>query len=227
MRLAELCGTTGVPPATVKYYLREGLLPAGERLSATRAEYGPAHVERLRLIRALVEGAGVGIDGVRRIVRAIEQPPASRHDFLGEAQHAIDGPPPPVVVSPEAQEALERLGWPECEPGRLAHLQAAMDTAALAGFPVTVDRLVAYGQALEQVAVFDLEALGADPRSTTPEGALTHVAVGTVVTDAVLIALRRLAQEHESERRYAAEPAVAEAAAPAVAGRRRRSTGRG
>jgi hypothetical protein len=132
-------------------------------------------------------------------VRAIEQPPASRHDFLGEAQHAIDGPPPPVVVSPEAQEALERLGWPECEPGRLAHLQAAMDTAALAGFPVTVDRLVAYGQALEQVAVFDLEALGADPRSTTPEGALTHVAVGTVVTDAVLLALRRLAQEHESE----------------------------
>ena len=37
MRLAELCAATGVPPATVKYYLREGLLPVGERVSATRA----------------------------------------------------------------------------------------------------------------------------------------------------------------------------------------------
>ena len=209
MRLAELCAETGVPAATVKYYLREGLLPVGRRLSATRAEYGPAHLERLRLIRALIERGGVTIDGVRRIVSAIENPPASRHDFLGEAQQAIDGPPPPVAVSAEAQEAVERLGWPECEPARLAHLQAAMDTAALAGFPVTVDRLVAYGQALEQVALFDLEALAADPRSATPEGALTHVAVGTVVTDAVLVALRRLAQEHESERRFASSPAAA------------------
>ncbi|MEP6649003.1 MAG: MerR family transcriptional regulator, partial [Lapillicoccus sp.] len=56
MRLAELCAATGVPAATVKYYLREGLLPPGERVSATRADYGPPHVERLRLIRALVEG---------------------------------------------------------------------------------------------------------------------------------------------------------------------------
>ena len=208
MRLAELCAETRVPPATVKYYLREGLLPPGERRSATRAEYGPAHVERLRLIRALVESGGVGIEGVRRIVSAIEQPPPSRHDFLGEAQQAIDGPPPPVAPSAGALEAIERLGWPECEPGRLAHLQAAMDTAALAGFPVTVERLVAYGQALEQVARFDLEALAADPRSATPEGALTHVAVGTVVTDAVLVALRRLAQEHQSESRYASQPAL-------------------
>jgi hypothetical protein len=29
MRLAELCATTGVPPATVKYYLREASCPAG------------------------------------------------------------------------------------------------------------------------------------------------------------------------------------------------------
>jgi DNA-binding transcriptional MerR regulator len=227
MRLAELCAETGVPPATVKYYLREGLLPAGERRSATRAEYGPAHVERLRLIRALVERGGVTIDGVRRIVRAIEHPPPSRHDFLGEAQQAIDGPPPSVPVSVETREAIERLGWSECEPGRLAHLQAAMDTAALAGFPVTVDRLVAYGEALQQVADFDLEALAADPRSATPEGALTHVAVGTVVTDAVLVALRRLAQEHQSERRYASEPVLDRTPPPAAARRPRRSTGRG
>ena len=71
MRFAELCAATDVPSATVKYYLREGLLPAGERVSATRAQYGPEHVERLRLIRALVDGAQLSIDGVRRIDRHV------------------------------------------------------------------------------------------------------------------------------------------------------------
>ena len=204
MRLAELCAATGVPSATVKYYLREGLLPAGEWVSARRAEYGPEHVERLRLIRALVDGAQLSIDGVRRIVEAIEQPPPSQHDFFGVAQQAINGPPPEVEVAEETLEALRRLGWSGCEPLALAHLQAALDTAARAGFAVTGERLVAYGQALSDVAQYDLDALMADPAVVTPSGALRHVAVGTVVTDPVLVALRRLAQEQESERRFAA-----------------------
>jgi hypothetical protein len=52
------------------------------------------------------------------------------------------------------------------------------------------------------VAREDLEALLADPAVPTPSGAMTHVAVGTVVTDPVLVALRRLAQQQESERRF-------------------------
>jgi DNA-binding transcriptional MerR regulator len=201
MRLAELCAETGVPPATVKYYRREGLLPAGELVSATRAEYGAAHVERLRLIRALVEGAGVGIEGVRRIVAAIEQPPSSRHDFFGVAQEAINGTPAATEVAESTREAVEALGWFDCEPA-LLFLQSAMDTAARAGFPVTRERLLAYGAALGEVARYDLDALVADPAVQTPSGALKHVAVGTVVTDGVLVALRRMAQEQESQGRF-------------------------
>jgi DNA-binding transcriptional MerR regulator len=206
MRLAELCTATGVTSATVKYYLREGLLPPGERVSATQAEYGPAHVERIRLIRALVDGADVSIDGIRRIVAAIEHPPPSQQDFFWVAQQAINGATPEVEVTPETAAAVERLGWADCEPGVLAHLQAALDTAGQAGFAVSSDRLLAYGRAMEQVAREDLEALLADPAVLTPSGAMTHVAVGTVVTDPVLVALRRLAQQQESERRFAAPP---------------------
>lgn len=202
MRLAELCATTGVSSATVKYYLREGLLPPGERVSATQAEYGPAHVERLRLIRALVDGADVSIDGIRRIVAAIEHPPPSQQDYFWVAQQAINGAIPEVQVTPETTAAVDRLGWGSCEPAGLAHLQAALETAARAGFAVSTDRLVAYGRAMAQVAIADLEALLADPAVPTPSGAMTHVAVGTVVTDPVLVALRRLAQQQESERRF-------------------------
>ncbi|HET7822095.1 MAG TPA: MerR family transcriptional regulator, partial [Ornithinibacter sp.] len=49
MRISELSQASGVPLPTVKYYLREGLLMPGEATSRTRAEYGPAHVERVRL----------------------------------------------------------------------------------------------------------------------------------------------------------------------------------
>jgi DNA-binding transcriptional MerR regulator len=201
MRLAELCVETGVAPATVKYYLREGLLPAGDLVSATRAEYGPTHVERLRLIRALVEGADVSIDGVRRIVEAVDHPPASRHDFLGVAQEAINGTPAASSVAPSTREAVEALGWHDCEPA-LRFLQSAMDTAERAGYPVTRERLLAYGAAMEEVARYDLDALMADPAVESPSGALRHVAVGTVVTDGVLMAMRRMAQEQESNRRF-------------------------
>jgi DNA-binding transcriptional MerR regulator len=201
MRLAELCEATGVAPATVKYYLREGLLPAGDLVSATRAEYGPAHVERLRLIRALVEGADVSIDGVRRIVEAIDDPPTSQHEFFGVAQEAINGTPAATEVEESTRSAVEALGWFDCEAA-LLFLQSAMDTAARAGYPVTRERLVAYAGALQEVARYDLDALIADPAVQTPSGALRHVAVGTVVTDGVLVALRRMAQEQESNRRF-------------------------
>ena len=71
MRISELAETTGVPVHTLKYYLREGLLMPGEATSRTRAEYGPEHVERVRLVRALVEHGGVGIAGVHSILGAL------------------------------------------------------------------------------------------------------------------------------------------------------------
>ena len=67
MWMAELSERSGVPVPTIKFYLREGLLPRGEARGATRAAYDVDHVRRLRLIRALVDGAGFGLDRVREV----------------------------------------------------------------------------------------------------------------------------------------------------------------
>lgn len=224
MTLSELSTATGVPVATVKYYLREGLLPPGERRSATRSDYGPAHVERLDLVRALVDGAGLRLDAVRRVVAALEDPPHSWHELLGVAQAAIDGPAPEVAVAPETRDVVSRLGWSDCSPERLTHLQGALDTAARAGVPVSPSRLEAYARAMTEVAVADLDGFADDPARGRPEGAVHYVAVGTVATDPVLVALRRMAQEHESEQRYAAKP-VPQTPHPALGGVRRPSAG--
>ena len=46
MRMSELSRLSGVSVTTIKYYLREGLLPAGRQLSATQAEYDGSHLRR-------------------------------------------------------------------------------------------------------------------------------------------------------------------------------------
>ncbi len=206
MKLSDLSASTGVAPATLKYYLREGLLPAGARVSATRADYDASHVERVRLIRALVEGAGLSIAGVRRVVDAIEHPPESFQDFLGAAQSAISVGALTSPVSPEVRYAVAELGWGDCHSDALGLLQAALDTADRASFPVTTERLVAYGRAMEQVAEIDIGALAADTAGASRSEMLRYVAVGTVVVDPVLVALRRLAQAHVSAARLGLPP---------------------
>ena len=151
MRLAELCAATGVPSATVKYYLREGLLPAGEWVSATRAEYGPEHVERLRLIRALVDGAPT---------EHRRGPPDRRGDRAAAAVaarllrgRAAGDQRSDAGGRGDRGDAARRSGGSggaTASRSALAHLQAALDTAARAGFAVTGERLVAYGQALRR-----------------------------------------------------------------------------
>ena len=58
MRISELSSRTGIPVATIKFYLRENLLHPGVRTAATQAQYDESHEARLRLIRALLGPGG-------------------------------------------------------------------------------------------------------------------------------------------------------------------------
>ena len=58
MRISELSRRSGAPVSTLKYYLREGLVHEGERLSGNQTDYDETHVQRVRLERALLETGG-------------------------------------------------------------------------------------------------------------------------------------------------------------------------
>lgn len=199
MRISELAETTDVPVHTLKYYLREGLLMPGEATSRTRAVYGTEHVERVRLVRALVEHGGVGIAGVRSILEALAAPPPSRHDLLGVAACALPTPGDDGPVSEEVSALLEDLGWsvwPQAPAVRA--LTAAVSAARSAGIPLRAATLRRYAKAMVGVAEVDLdEALSTDG----PAAAVHTVVVGTVMLDPVLVALRRIAQEAVSAQR--------------------------
>ena len=74
LRVSSLSDRSGVPLSTIKYYIREGLLAAGDRSGPNRASYSERHVERLELIRALREVGGLRIEAVRRVLDAVDHP---------------------------------------------------------------------------------------------------------------------------------------------------------
>ncbi|MDX6237053.1 MAG: hypothetical protein QOG10_1868, partial [Kribbellaceae bacterium] len=113
MWIAELSRRTGVPVATIKYYLREGLLPSGEAVGATRSRYDETHVRQLRLIRALVEVGGLSLSRVRDVLAEVGEESRELHEVLGAAHSALVREPP--AVSTESKERVDRLikdqGW--------------------------------------------------------------------------------------------------------------------
>lgn len=197
MWISELSERTGVPVHTIKYYLREGLVPSGEVTARTRATYDESHVERVRLVRALVEVAGLPITAVRSVVAALDQPPRTWHEFLGAAHTVLpnaaladpyaDEPPSEIV-----QELVTRLGWQVEGSPLLGHLSAVIKGLDAAGLNHGIDLLVEYAQALRSVAALDVDLVrpGADPAA-----ALEGVIVGNLLTDPMIVTLRRLAQQ--------------------------------
>ncbi|KRE61706.1 MerR family transcriptional regulator [Nostocoides sp. Soil756] len=193
MRISELAEATGVPVHTLKFYLREGVLMPGTATSRTRAEYGPEHVERVRLVRGLVEYGGVSVEGVRSIVRALESPPPSRPELLGVAHATLPAGPTRGEVSAEVAALVDDLGWQVWHEGPpVAELSSALEAARGAGVPVSPEALRRYARAMEAVAEVDVDVAAA---AASPTEALHTVVVGTVMVDPVLVALRRMAQE--------------------------------
>jgi DNA-binding transcriptional MerR regulator len=205
MRMAELSAESGVPVATIKYYLREGLLPPGERTSPNQARYDREHVRRLKLVRALLEVGGLSIAGVREVLAAIDEQ-ADIHQVLGTTQRGlalqrgqVDEPTRDWAMSLLDGIAAER-GWKvrAGEPVAEAAISALGAFAAL-GRTELIDRLDGYAELADRMAELDLAGVrGLADRETVVEAAV----VGTVLGDALFAALRRLAQERASARSF-------------------------
>jgi DNA-binding transcriptional MerR regulator len=170
MRISELSAQTGVPVATIKFYLREKLLHEGVRTSATQAQYDDSHAARLRLIRALLGPAGLSVAAAQGVIRAIEEPPESLYDLLGVAATAVAGP--------NVDDALR-----------------ALDEA---GFELPEGALDVYQDHMRQIAQFEIENLPTD----SPTAAVRYVVLGTVLMEPLILALRRLAEQEASARRF-------------------------
>ena len=198
MVITELAELSGTPAATIKYYVREGLLPAGERVGGNRTEYDESHAHRLRLIRAMLEVGKLSIGAISSVLTALDDPDAPIAHTFDIAQRALSRD----TVSGISQGSdaalaridgvIDRAGWGDCgdNPGReiAARVVDAFDRA---GHPLPDSYLDAYASAAQQVAEADLGAVGelADPTDMAE-----LMVVGTVLGDTLAAGLRRIAQ---------------------------------
>ncbi len=207
MRMAELSRASGVPVPTVKYYLREGLLPAGERTGVNQARYDAAHLDRLRLIRALVEVGGVRLQDVRAVLVAVDEPGLGVHDLLGAVQYAVAGSPDRESdvwrsVRAEVDAYLAGLGWtirPDA-PTRNRLADAVLGLRSVVG-EVPLENLLALHAAHARALAAD-EIASLPPASAPREELARAVVVGVALYGEAAAALRLLAQEDASAQRY-------------------------
>jgi DNA-binding transcriptional MerR regulator len=206
MRISQLSAESGVPIPTIKYYLREGLLPQGEATSATRAEYGERHLRRLRLIRALLEIGRLPVAAIRKVVAAVEDEETPLHRMLGTVHYAIGPEVEPHPDTPEWQQAradvdalIAELGWTvtPAAPTRDELAQTVLTLRRLGAGP-TREGLLAYAQ-LAQRLVHERE-MSTIPFEGPRDAAAEALVIGTVLYGKAFDVLRRMAHEAESAR---------------------------
>lgn len=205
MRIAELCRRSGVPIPTIKYYLREGLLSPGERTSPNQASYTEAHVQRLRLIRALIDVGHLSIAATRDVLASIDAPGATLHDRLGKAQYAVTPTLETDVdevslalAAREVEEFAGRRGW-QVKKGHPAWslLVQVLATLHSLGQDDMAELLDSYADTAEELA--DVDVRWVLSRGDA-ESILEAVVIGTTLGDTLFAAVRRLAQADASSR---------------------------
>lgn len=207
LRISELSERTGVPVATIKYYLREGLLAPGEQTAPNQARYGQDHVHRLRLVRTLRDVGGLGIQAIHQVVEALDDEQRSMHQVLGAAHRALaprDAGTPQPDATRSVDTLLEDLGW-QVSADAPARAELARALASLRDLGRDVDAQVfrRHAETLDALAAFEVDSV---TQTASRTHAVEALVIGTVVFERALVALRRLAHEHHSSQRAGPTP---------------------
>jgi DNA-binding transcriptional MerR regulator len=203
MQLKELSDRAGVSAASIKYYLREGLLPAGEIVHATRAQYADQHVSRLRLIQALRKVVGLSIEQIRSLLWLADGG-APRLQLLAAVQRTVLDLDAVSTdrgeIRTEAADAVVRMrNWPDAPSDARNALNAHLTQMESLGIPVPLELLDAYSKAVDDIGGLDISA------TTAPDDInqlILTAAVGMHLHSQLVLKLLALAQASHAIRRY-------------------------
>ncbi|QSB15279.1 MerR family transcriptional regulator [Natronosporangium hydrolyticum] len=206
MRIGELSRDSGVTIPTIKYYLREGLLPPGAPAGRNQASYDQSHLERLRLIRALRDVGGLSVTAAKEVLDALDEPELSAHELMGRAHQAVLRDRGSDALGPEDHEwtraradaaaEIAQLGWRvDPDAPALDQLADVILTLRRVNRPDLLNLLPQYAAATLGLANQEVRLAAADRE---PAAVMTTVVTGTILGEALLATVRLLAQEHVS-----------------------------
>jgi DNA-binding transcriptional MerR regulator len=117
--MRELAAASGVPAATIKHYLREGLLPEPVKTSRNMAYYPPEFVERIKLIKRLQEERFLPLKAIKNV---LEEDPDRARAMLELGDQILDRALAGERSRTSAAEVRKRYGVPKEVLDRLAEL---------------------------------------------------------------------------------------------------------
>jgi DNA-binding transcriptional MerR regulator len=200
MLVSELADRAEVSLATVKYYLREGLLPAGETTGPRRAEYDETHVRRLRVLRLLREVGGVPVTSLRQVVDALDDESLPVPEVMTVVADVISDVPEAEFQDPVSldlvDEVFARIGWDHIraesiDRQRLASLVSLLN--APGPLAASLEILSFYAGAADQIARTEVEMLDSTVERSQ---LLEQLVTGSVVYGQVFGLLRQLGEQH-------------------------------
>ena len=188
LRMGELARASGVSAATIKHYLREGLLPEPVKTSRNMAYYPAEFVDRIRMIKQLQEERYMPLRVIKDLLE--EDPDRARALIeLGDRllEHALAGESERV----SAAEVRRRYDIPKDVLDRLAKLGVL--TPDKAGYSPTDVRIIE--------AISRFRAGGYEERIgfTVYDTLRYRDAMGELVKEEVDVLMERLAGEMDPD----------------------------
>ena len=175
LKISELAERADVPVATVRHYLREGLLPEGVKTSKNMAYYPPEFVERIRLIKRLQEERFMPLRVIREALLADRTTKKDLLERFDVPERALDRLAEVGVLSPDEQgysqadvrivEAIAKFraeGWNETTgfgARDVARLMSGLEPVVADELELMIERF----SALEPARAAELLASGMSP----------------------------------------------------------------
>ena len=189
LRMGELAEASGVSAATIKHYLREGLLPEPVKTSRNMAYYPAEFVERIRMIKQLQEERYMPL---RVIKDLLEEDPDRARALIELGDRLLERARAGESERVSAAEVRHRYSVPQEALDRLAELEVI--TPDERGYSPTDLRIIE--------AISRFRAGGYDERIgfTVYDTLRYKRALGELVKEEVDVLMDRLAGEMEPDK---------------------------
>lgn len=164
---------------TLKFWIREGLLPPGKKLNATTASYGESHLHRIALIRYIRTSVQCSTTRIRELTNAIDSDaPRIRVIELSQRIALELTHPQAENLHPRVAALCERIGWPVFPSWAGEELAAFLIEAEDAGLQFTDEFLDVYATAFKLIAGHNVNTVSS---AQTPDELALQVVRGITI----------------------------------------------
>jgi DNA-binding transcriptional MerR regulator len=189
LRMKELAEASGVPSATIKHYLREGLLPEPVKTSRNMAYYPPEFVERIRLIKQLQEERFMPLRAIKSV---LDEDPERARALIELEDRILDRALAGERTRTSPTEVRERYGMPKEVLDRLEELEVLSPNSR--GYSPSDIKII------EAISRFRAGGYGEEIGFTVYDTLRYKSALEDLVRQEVEVLMDRLAGEMEPDR---------------------------